>query len=113
MTARRITVVSCWLAAGVLVGQGSSAWPAPPPTPSAMVVVARAVSGCFSDTIRVTGFLVPRDEALVTLDADGYRIVEILVAEGDRVTAGHSVAQADDGPRDRATRARARCTTDC
>ena len=93
MTARQITVVSCWLAAGVLVGQGSSAWPAPPPTPSAMVVVARAVSGCFSDTIRVTGFLVPRDEALVTLDADGYRIVEILVAEGDRVAAGQPLVR--------------------
>jgi len=93
MTARQITVVSCWLAAGVLVGQGSSAWPAPPPTLSAMVVVARAVSGCFSDTIRVTGFLVPRDEALVTLDADGYRIVEILVAEGDRVAAGQPLVR--------------------
>jgi multidrug efflux pump subunit AcrA (membrane-fusion protein) len=102
MTARRVTVISCSLAAGIFVGQGGSAWPAPPPTPSAMVVVARAVSGCFSDTIRVTGFLVPRDEALVTLDADGYRIVEILVAEGDRVTAGQPLVrlarQSTDGP---------------
>ena len=102
MTARQITVISCSLAAGIFVGQGESAWPAPPPTPSAMVVVARAVSGCFSDTIRVTGFLVPRDEALVTLDTDGYRIVEILVAEGDRVTAGQPLVrlarQSTDGP---------------
>jgi multidrug efflux pump subunit AcrA (membrane-fusion protein) len=90
------------LAAGILLCQAGYAWPAPPPTSGAMVIVARAVSGCFSDTIRVTGFLVPREEALVTLDADGYRIAEILVAEGERVTSGQPLArlarQSSDGP---------------
>jgi multidrug efflux pump subunit AcrA (membrane-fusion protein) len=89
------------LAAGILLCLAGYAWPAPPPTPGAMVIVARAVSGCFSDTIRVTGFLVPREEALVTLDADGYRIAEILVAEGERVTSGQPLArlarQSSDG----------------
>jgi RND family efflux transporter MFP subunit len=58
-----------------------------------MVIVARAVSACFSDTIRVTGFLVPREEALVTLDTEGYQIAEILAAEGDRVTSGQQLVR--------------------
>jgi hypothetical protein len=68
MTARRIVVsaAACLAAAGIVLCQGGGAWPAPPPTPSAIVIVARPVGGCFSDTIRVTGFLVPREEALVT-----------------------------------------------
>ena len=95
MIARRIAVASVphLLAAGILLCQIGNAWPAPPATPGAIVIVARAVSGCFSDTIRVTGFLVPREEALVMLDADGYRIAEILVAEGERVTSGQSLAR--------------------
>jgi multidrug efflux pump subunit AcrA (membrane-fusion protein) len=95
MTARRIvaSAAACLAAAGIVLCQGDGAWPAPPPTPSAIVIVARAVSGCFSDTIRVTGFLVPREEALVTLDAEGYRVVEILVAEGDRVTSGQQLVR--------------------
>ena len=95
MIARRIAVASVphLLAAGILLCQNGNAWPAPPPTPGAIVIVARAVSGCFSDTIRVTGFLVPREEALVMLDADGYRIAEILVAEGERVTSGQPLAR--------------------
>jgi multidrug efflux pump subunit AcrA (membrane-fusion protein) len=88
------------LAAGILLCLAGYAWPAPPPTPGAMVIVARAVSGCFSDTIRVTGFLVPREEALVTLDADGYRIAEILVAEGERVTSGQPLARLARQPSD-------------
>lgn len=66
-------------------------------------MAARAVSACFSDTIRVNGFLVPREEALVTLDADGYRVAEILVAEGDRVTSGQQLvrlARLGDGSQD-------------
>jgi multidrug efflux pump subunit AcrA (membrane-fusion protein) len=80
-------------AGGLLLSAATNAWPAPPQSPSAMVIVARAVSACFSDTIRVTGFLVPREEALVTLDAEGYRIAEILAVEGDRVTAGEQLVR--------------------
>jgi multidrug efflux pump subunit AcrA (membrane-fusion protein) len=69
------------------------AWTAPPSGPGAVVLVTRAVSSCFSDVIRVTGFLVPREEAMVRLDADGYRVAEILVAEGDRVKAGQDLVR--------------------
>ena len=56
-------------------------------------MVARATNGCFSDTLRVTGLLVPRDLALVTLDVPGYRVSEVLAAEGDRVKAGQDLVR--------------------
>ena len=65
------------------------------------VSVVRATKACFSSTIRVTGFLVARDEAVVTLDAPGLRVTEVLVGEGDRVTSGQTlvrlVRQAGEG----------------
>ncbi len=63
-----------------------------PKASSVIVLVARAASGC-SDTIRVTGFLVPREEALITLDADGYRVTEILAAEGTTVRSGQDLVR--------------------
>lgn len=56
--------------------------------PPAQVVVVRAVSACFSATIHVTGFIVPRAEAIVSFDLPGYKISEILVGEGDKVASG-------------------------
>jgi multidrug efflux pump subunit AcrA (membrane-fusion protein) len=68
--------------------------------PPAQVTVARARNGCFSSTIRVTGFLVARDEAVVTLDAPGLRVIEVLAGEGDKVTAGQALVRliADGAP---------------
>jgi multidrug efflux pump subunit AcrA (membrane-fusion protein) len=68
--------------------------PAEPAKPSgAIVIVARASKACFSASIQVTGFLVPRREALVTLDADAYRVGEIVAKEGDQVTAGQPLVR--------------------
>jgi multidrug efflux pump subunit AcrA (membrane-fusion protein) len=60
---------------------------------AAQVIVARAVNACFSAVVRVTGFLVPRDEAMVFLDLPGYKVTEVLVREGDRVTSGQILAR--------------------
>jgi RND family efflux transporter MFP subunit len=57
------------------------------------VVAVRATSACFSASIRVTGFLVAREEAVVTLDVPGTTVVEVSVKEGDRVTAGQTLAR--------------------
>jgi multidrug efflux pump subunit AcrA (membrane-fusion protein) len=57
------------------------------------VTVVRAVNACFSALIRVTGFLVARDEAMVMLDAPGYRVTEVLVGEGDKVTSGQNLVR--------------------
>jgi multidrug efflux pump subunit AcrA (membrane-fusion protein) len=66
------------------------------------VVVARATKACFTASIRVTGFLVARQEVVVTLDAPGSKVVEVLASEGDRVTSGQTLArltrQTQEGP---------------
>jgi multidrug efflux pump subunit AcrA (membrane-fusion protein) len=81
------------LAFGINSAPAADARSAPAKEPSVIVMVARAANGCFSDTIRVTGLLVPRDLALVTLDVPGYRISDVLAAEGDHVKAGQELVR--------------------
>ncbi len=45
------------------------------------------------ETVAVTGTLVPRDEVLVTPEIDGYRVTEVLVEEGARVSKGQVLAR--------------------
>src|SRR5262245_37293237 len=85
------------VAAGFAVTMPARAEPNSQPVPQ--VAVVRATNGCFSSSIRVTGFLVPREEVVVTLDAPGSRVIEVLASEGDRVTAGQTLARLNrDGP---------------
>ena len=62
--------------------------------PTAAAVVARAANTCFSTLVRSTGYLVPRQTAVVMFNAPGFRLTEIMVKEGDEVTAGQQVALA-------------------
>ncbi|MET0222328.1 MAG: efflux RND transporter periplasmic adaptor subunit [Tardiphaga sp.] len=64
-----------------------------PATAAAMVVVAKATNACFSDLVRVTGFVVPRREAQVNVDTEGSRVAEVLVREGDKVTDNQDLAR--------------------
>jgi multidrug efflux pump subunit AcrA (membrane-fusion protein) len=67
---------------------------AEPATPyMAEVVVVRARQACFAATVRVTGFVVARQEAVVTLDMPGMRVTEVLVGEGDTVKAGQELVR--------------------
>ncbi len=59
----------------------------------AQVLVVRAASACFAATVRVTGFLVAREEAMVTLDVPGLKVTEVLVNEGDTVTEGQELVR--------------------
>jgi multidrug efflux pump subunit AcrA (membrane-fusion protein) len=59
----------------------------------ALVVVAKAVNACFSDLVRVTGFVVPRKEAVVGVDQEGSKVTELLVREGDIVTENQELAR--------------------
>jgi multidrug efflux pump subunit AcrA (membrane-fusion protein) len=61
--------------------------------PSAQVVVVRATKACFSEAIHVTGFLVARKEAVVTLESPGYQLAEVLAREGDQVIAGQTLVR--------------------
>jgi multidrug efflux pump subunit AcrA (membrane-fusion protein) len=60
---------------------------------NALVVVARATNACFSDLVRVTGFIVPRREAVVGVEHEGSRVTELLVHEGDMVADNQELAR--------------------
>jgi len=57
------------------------------------VIVVKATTACFSDTVRVAGYLVPRRVAVVNVDNDGYKLIEVAAAEGDLVTVGQTLAR--------------------
>src|SRR6201991_88186 len=59
----------------------------------ASVVVAKAVNACFSDLVRVTGFVVPRKEAVVGVDQEGSKVTDLFVREGDIVTENQELAR--------------------
>src|SRR3954471_13954819 len=59
----------------------------------AVVAVAKAVNACFSDLVRVTGFVVPRREAVVSVDHEGSKVTELLVGEGDIVAQNQELAR--------------------
>jgi multidrug efflux pump subunit AcrA (membrane-fusion protein) len=60
---------------------------------TAEVVVTKATNSCFSDLVRVTGFIVPRREAVVGVDQEGSKVSELLVQEGQMVTDNQELAR--------------------
>ena len=58
-----------------------------------VVIVAKATNACFSDRVRVAGFLVPQSVAIANVDSEGFKITEILVGDGDMVTSGQTLAR--------------------
>lgn len=64
----------------------------------ALVIVTKATSACFSDMVRVTGFLVPHREAQVGVEQEGFRVNDVLVKEGDKVTDGQEVIRLQPPP---------------
>ena len=59
----------------------------------ALVIVTKATNACFSDMVRVTGFIVPRREAQVGVDQEGSRVTDLFVKEGDMVTENQELAR--------------------
>lgn len=57
------------------------------------VIVSQAAPACFSSVVRVTGFLTPRADAVVSPTLDGYQVAEIFVQEGDVVRDGQPLAR--------------------
>jgi multidrug efflux pump subunit AcrA (membrane-fusion protein) len=63
-------------------------------TPSeAQVIVTKSTNACFSDLVRVTGFVVPRREAVVGADQEGSKVTDLFVREGDTVTENQELAR--------------------
>src|SRR5438445_12750822 len=63
------------------------------PSTKAGVIVVKATTACFSDMVRVAGYLVPRRVAVVNVEADGYRIAELGAAEGEQVASGQALVR--------------------
>jgi RND family efflux transporter MFP subunit len=57
------------------------------------VSVVRAKRECFSDGVRVTGVIVPKEDSQVRPDVEGARVSQVLVENGDKVTAGQTLAR--------------------
>jgi multidrug efflux pump subunit AcrA (membrane-fusion protein) len=60
---------------------------------NALVVVAKSTNACFSDVVRGTGFIVPRREAVASVDTEGFKVTDLLVREGDTVTDNQELAR--------------------
>ncbi|MDD1529935.1 efflux transporter periplasmic adaptor subunit [Bradyrhizobium sp. WBOS7] len=68
--------------------------PEPKETQSeALVIVTKSTNACFSDLVRVTGFFVPRREAVVIADQEGSRVTDLLVTEGAIVADNQELAR--------------------
>src|SRR5881392_4439093 len=59
----------------------------------ALVIVTKSTNACFSDMVRVTGFIVPRREAQIGVDQEGSRVTDVFVREGDTVTENQELAR--------------------
>ncbi|MBI5320655.1 efflux RND transporter periplasmic adaptor subunit [Bradyrhizobium sp.] len=70
----------------------------PETTGQALVVVAKTVNACFSDMVRVTGFIVPKREAVVGADQEGSKVTDLFVREGDLVTENQELARLSPPP---------------
>ena len=65
---------------------------------NAMVIVTKSTNACFSDLVRGTGFIVPRREAVVGVDQEGFKVSDLLVREGDTVTENQELARLTPPP---------------
>src|ERR1700692_3031282 len=65
---------------------------------TALVIVTKSTNACFSDLVRVTGFVVPRREAVVGGDQEGSRVADLLVREGEMVTENQELARLTASP---------------
>jgi multidrug efflux pump subunit AcrA (membrane-fusion protein) len=65
---------------------------------NALVIVAKSTNACFSDMVRVTGFIVPRREAVVGVDQEGSKVSDVLVREGETVAENQELARLTPQP---------------
>jgi len=71
---------------------------------SAVVLVTKSTNACFSDMVRVTGFVVPRREAVVGVEQEGTKVADLLVREGEMVTDNQELARLTPPPGPSGTR---------
>ena len=59
----------------------------------AAVTVLTATKSCFSDTVEISGLLVPKEEIAIRPDRPGLKVADVLVDAGENVTAGQILAR--------------------
>jgi HlyD family secretion protein len=59
----------------------------------AAVTVLKAAKTCFSNTVEVSGTIIPRDETQVRPERMGLKVADVMVDAGDTVTAGQTLAR--------------------
>ena len=102
----RLAAVLFGLALAGASGQAVAAEPQASTAGVATVTVAKATGACFSDMVRVTGFVVPRKLAVVNVDGEGSKVTDVMVREGDIVIDNQELArlQPPSAPGSSATR---------
>ncbi|MDB5557634.1 MAG: HlyD family secretion protein [Enterovirga sp.] len=63
------------------------------PGRGALPPTAPAGKACFTENVRLTGYVVPRGQTGVAFPMEGYRISEVLVAEGAAVAANQELVR--------------------
>jgi multidrug efflux pump subunit AcrA (membrane-fusion protein) len=81
------------MGAGLVLPQWHQAFGQADPSSKVSVIVVKATTACFSDMVRVAGYLVPRRVAVVNVEQDGYKIAEVGPAEGEQVVSGQVLAR--------------------
>ena len=79
-------------------------------TGNALVVVTKSTNACFSDLVRVTGFVVPRREAVAGADQEGSKVTDVMVREGEMVTENQELARLTPPPAQPAANSAARAS---
>jgi multidrug efflux pump subunit AcrA (membrane-fusion protein) len=74
---------------------------------NALVVVTKSTNACFSDLVRVTGFVVPRREAVAGADQEGSKVTDVMVREGEMVAENQELARLTPPPAQPAANTRA------
>ena len=82
LTAATVAILAC---------PAASADP-PDAKPGVIAIVTTAYHACFSRAIRVNGILMPRVEAMVIPEAEGFRVTKIMTREGANVASGQELA---------------------
>jgi multidrug efflux pump subunit AcrA (membrane-fusion protein) len=85
--------VTTSLLIAVIGGAGAASTASHAQTTGVSAIVVKATSTCFDSVVRFTGGVVPRAEAVVNFNLDGYEISDVLVGEGDTVTADQALVK--------------------
>ncbi len=85
--------VACAAACLMLLPIGGAGAAEPGEATGMTITVVKSQQGCFDDTIKVTGLIVAREEALVRPEAEGYHVAKVLKEDGDTVAEGQKLLE--------------------